>query len=72
MDKIQNERNEEFGFKEHVAGFTTKIPVSKETIPDCATLEKTAHIADKHCIICLKSKLTLQRLADHYSDSHDL
>ena len=72
MDKYQTERSEEFSFKDCVASMSTKILVSIETIPDYATLAKTAHIADKHCIICLKSKLTLQRLSDHYSDSHDL
>ena len=51
---------------------STKIVVSMETIPDYATLAKTADIADKHCIICLKSKLTVLCLSDHYLDTHDI
>ena len=51
---------------------TTNIPVSKETIPVYKDLEKTVLIADKHCIIYLKSKLNLECLTQHLIDYHKL
>ena len=61
LNRYQTEKIEEFGYNDFVASMSARIPVSIETIPDYATLEKTAHIADKHCIICLKSKLRIQQ-----------
>ena len=60
MNTLQTTRNDEFGFKENVAGFTTSIIVSKETIPKYEEYEKTAMVADKYCIICLKSCMNLE------------
>ena len=46
-----------FGFSQNMTEVTTKIPITKETIPSYTEMEKTASIGDKHCIICLKSKM---------------
>ena len=72
FNSFQIDRNEEFGFKENVAGFSTKISVSKDTIRIYAQLKITAKVADKHCIICLKSNMTLKRLSIHLSNHHDI
>ena len=49
MDAAQNPNDEEFGFQECTAGFSTDIAITKDTIPVYEELEKTAMIPDKHC-----------------------
>ena len=72
MNNLQNARTEEFGFKDYVAGFSTHIAVSKDTIPEYEKLEKTALVVDKLCIICLKSSMNLAKLSQHLLNGHDL
>ena len=72
FNSFQSDKNEEFGFKENVADFSTKIPISKDTIPVYAQLKKTSKIADKHCTICLKSNMTLKCLSTHLDNFHDI
>ena len=72
---FSNYKSEEivtFGFSQNSAEVTTKIPITKETIPSYTEMEKTASIADKYCIICLKSKMNLDRLVKHLDSYHYL
>ena len=71
MDTAQNTSDDEFGFQECTAGFSTDIAITKDTIPVYEELEKTAMIPDKHCIICLKSDMDLKKLTQH-TMTHDL
>ena len=71
MDAAQNTSDEEFGFQECTAGFSTDMAITKDTIPVYEELAKTASIPDKHCIICLKSDMDLKKLTQH-TLSHDL
>ena len=72
MSTIQTKRNDEFGFKENVAECTTGKIVSEEMIPKYEKLEKTAMVADKYCLICLKSGMNLEKLSDHLLNFHNV
>ena len=64
--------NVTFGFSQNSAYVSTKIPITEETIPSYTELKKTASILDKYCIICLKSKMNLDRLIKHLDRCHDI
>merc|ERR1712030_160144 len=55
-----------------VAEFKLEIVITKDTIPKWSELSKTAMVADKECIICLKENMDIDDLTIHYSDKHEL
>ena len=48
-----------------------KAPIREAILPKMEILQKTANIADKHCIICLKQRLDYFGLQMHYTLAHD-
>ena len=55
-----------------VAEFKIEIVITKDTLPKWSELSKTAMVADKECIICLKENMDIDDLTIHYSDKHEL
>ena len=62
----------EFGFQENMAEIKIETPVNAETVPKYNELEKTALIADKNCIICLKGNMDLSDLSNHLIGHHSI
>ena len=71
MSTIQT-KNDEFGYKDYVAECTVDRIITEETIPKYEKLAKTAMVADKYCLICLKSDMDLGKLSIHLSSFHSI
>ena len=65
-------QNDEFGYRGNVAGFSIDRVITEETIPNYEVLKETEFVADKSCIICLKSNMDLNGLSLHIQLYHGL
>lgn len=69
-----NDKDVSHGFRTsptHAMRVIAKVPITEAILPNVEMLERTANIADKYCIICLKQKMTNAALALHLLDYHD-
>ena len=73
MDIYQTAELKEFGQGNYpVTMSTTQGRISPETVPSYASLQKTANVPDKNCLICLKTGMTLEKLTFHLFAYHDI
>ena len=69
-NRAQGDEEQGFGFANYHTDFSTRPPITEETIPNWDALKGTSNVKDKSCIICLKSKMTLDRLSAHLNAVH--
>ena len=63
-----NDEDVSHGFRTsptHAMGVIAKVPITEAILPRVEIMERTANVADKYCIICLRQKMDLGDLAIH-------
>jgi len=72
MDIYQTAELEEFGQGNYpVTMSTTQGRIFPETVPSYTSLQKTANVPDKNCLIFLKNGMTLEKMTCHLFSYHD-
>ena len=69
-----NDEDVSHGFRTsptHAMGVIAKVPITEAILPKVEIMERTANVADKYCIICLKQRMNYQTLVGHLLHFHD-
>ena len=73
MKNTSGSSNTEYGYAEEmVANFSTRPALIEENFPIWRSGDKNANKENKICLICMKSRMAMERLANHLDEYHSL